>query len=445
MVKVSCIIIGKDEINDLPNALNSVINVCDEVIYVDTGSTDGTKEKVLKEFPTVKVFTYPWNGSFADARNFSLSKVKKTNSHVLYIDADEILHMTTPDGKFPDTMPEGLFNMDIRNMTDENNGTGFVNSVCSRVASNVKGLKFIGDVHEIFASTKKNLPILKFNYGYIDHYGYKAEYRKAKKKSERNIELLEKEYKKKPSVGGNFYLGQEYFILNKFEKTRDLALEGISLIDPNNALDKTFEPLILHALISSYISLNDEEGIKDFESKYLELANNPEVYQSLQNYYLNCHDTGKAIHYAFQTLKYTNAAQLPPKFIEKNIRYTPYINLAQYFMNVKQDKLMALYWLEMVHQAGVNDIKLLVDIYNMLPKSERTLDKWEYYNRQIYQQNKDERLLKDLIGCYLLSQDENKNKVAMSLANDLLNDDERQQLRGNLIQIHKEHLVELLK
>jgi len=442
-MKISANMIVKNEENNIRKSLNSLLGKVDEIIVVDTGSTDNTKDIIRDEYPTVKLFNFTWNNSFADARNFALSKCKKFNDFILYIDADEQLVLTTPNGEFPEDIPKQLLNFDILNETDDG---GSVNSVCSRMSPLVKGLQFIRGAHEIFSSPKVNLTIGKCNFAHIKHWGYTSKERNEKNKGERNIELLKIEREKiGPSVSGNFYLGQEYYILNQFERTRDLALEGIKLIDPKNLFDLTFQPLILHALISCYVALNDEKAIKHFEENYLELANNPEVYQTLQNWALNNHDIGKAMYYAFQTLKYTNAHQLPPKFIEKNIRFAPYISLAQYFMNVKQDKLMALYWLEMAHQAGVNDIKLLVDIYNLLPKCERTLDKWEYYNRQIYQQNKDERLLKDLIGCYILSKDENKNKVAMSLANDLMTDEERGKLKINLSQLHKDNLIPLLK
>lgn len=441
--KVSCTIIGKNEVNDIETCLNSVVNVCDEIIYTDTGSTDGTIELIKSKFPTVKIFRFEWCDDFSKARNFCMSKAKKSNTHILYLDCDEQLHLI--NGKFPDNLDEALFNFDIRNLTEENTDTQYVNSVCSRLAANVSGLSFINPIHEIFASTKKHLPIKKFEWGYIVHKGYLASYRKEKNKSERNTEMLEIEYAKcaKPQV--NFYLGQEHFINSNYERTRDLALEGITLIDPNNALDMTFSSLLYHALISAYIAMNDEPAIKEFEEKYTVIADNPEVHQSLMNYYLSIHDECKAVYHAYQTLKYGNAVVLPAKFIEKNIKFTPYITLAQYFINVKKDKLMGLYWLELTYGSGVDDLKLIIDIYNLLPKGERTLDKWEYFNRKIYEKTKDTNILKDLIGCYILNKDDNKNKVAMNLANDLLDDNERQGLKTQLVNMNKAHLIELLK
>jgi len=59
----------------------------DEMIIVDTGSTDRTQE-IAQEFDA-KIFNYQWNDSFADARNFSLQKA--TGDWILVLDADEVI------------------------------------------------------------------------------------------------------------------------------------------------------------------------------------------------------------------------------------------------------------------------------------------------------------------------------------------------------------------
>jgi glycosyltransferase involved in cell wall biosynthesis len=59
----------------------------DEIIIVDTGSTDRTKEIAAKY--TDKIYDYGWTGNFSDARNFSFSKA--TMEYIYCADADEIL------------------------------------------------------------------------------------------------------------------------------------------------------------------------------------------------------------------------------------------------------------------------------------------------------------------------------------------------------------------
>lgn len=439
--RVSCCIIGKNEIEDIGECLQSVIDKCYEVIYVDTGSTDGTKEYVLKEFPKVKVYDYKWNDDFAQARNFSISKAK--GDFVMYIDCDESLVLTTPDGKFPELDSKALHNFSIHNLTDDGN---FVNSVCSRLAPNVKGLCFNGKVHEIFASPNKPLNIIPFRGGHIVHKGYKTSYREKKNKNERNVELLLKKYEEQgPSAQVCFYLSQELFIKGEHIKARDFAEEGLKLVDLTNPLDMTFKPLLEHGLITSYCALHDDDNVQKFIDTILDQCHNPECYQQLMLYYLGKKDEDKALKYAFQTLKFINAGQLPPKFVEANIRYTPFIVMAQYYVNEKKDGLMGLYFLELAYGSGLNDPKLLFDIYNLLPKTERNLGKWEFYNQKIYEATGNTNILKDLINCYLTNSDGDKNLAAIDLANKLLTPEEKEVMKIKLTENKKEELAQMVK
>ncbi len=65
----------------------SVKPLVDEMIVVDTGSTDRTK-KIARAFGA-KVYDFAWTDSFSDARNFSLSKA--SGEWILVLDADEVI------------------------------------------------------------------------------------------------------------------------------------------------------------------------------------------------------------------------------------------------------------------------------------------------------------------------------------------------------------------
>ena len=79
--------IVRDEEETIARALMSVKPVVAEMIVVDTGSTDRTKE-IAAELGA-KVYDFPWTDSFSDARNFSLSKA--TGDWILVLDADEVI------------------------------------------------------------------------------------------------------------------------------------------------------------------------------------------------------------------------------------------------------------------------------------------------------------------------------------------------------------------
>jgi len=85
--RVSLCVIVKDEEENLPACLGSCADLVDEVIVVDTGSTDRTKEVAARY--GAKVFDFPWVDDFAAARNESLRHA--TGDYIFWLDADDRL------------------------------------------------------------------------------------------------------------------------------------------------------------------------------------------------------------------------------------------------------------------------------------------------------------------------------------------------------------------
>ena len=79
--------IVKDEEEMLPDCLASCADGVDEMVIVDTGSTDRTVE--IAESFGATVLHFAWNGSFSDARNHGVEAA--TGTHILWLDADERL------------------------------------------------------------------------------------------------------------------------------------------------------------------------------------------------------------------------------------------------------------------------------------------------------------------------------------------------------------------
>src|SRR3989344_6657474 len=84
---ISLCMITKNEETYLENCLNSVKDIVDEIIIVDTGSTDKTKE-IGKEF-NAKIFDFKWTDDFCAARIESLKHA--TKDWILVLDADEVI------------------------------------------------------------------------------------------------------------------------------------------------------------------------------------------------------------------------------------------------------------------------------------------------------------------------------------------------------------------
>lgn len=87
MITVSLCMIVKNEEKILDRCLSCVADLMDEIIIVDTGSTDGTKEIAAKY--TDKIYDFEWIHDFSAARNYAFSKA--TGDYIYSADADEIL------------------------------------------------------------------------------------------------------------------------------------------------------------------------------------------------------------------------------------------------------------------------------------------------------------------------------------------------------------------
>lgn len=93
MPTISLCMIVKDEEMHIARCLDSVAGLVEEMIIVDTGSTDQTVEIVSSY--TSKVYSYPWKDDFSDARNYSFSKASM--DYCMWMDADDILEEKEKD------------------------------------------------------------------------------------------------------------------------------------------------------------------------------------------------------------------------------------------------------------------------------------------------------------------------------------------------------------
>lgn len=147
MITISLCLIVKNEENVIRRCLDSVYDVVDEIIVVDTGSTDNTK-KIVNEY-TNKIYDFQWNDDFSEARNFSFSKASK--EYILWLDADEFLDENNKC-KLRNIKSELDNSVDVVTMQtnlciDENNNPKLV-ARRNRIIKNKQQLKWVGFIHE---------------------------------------------------------------------------------------------------------------------------------------------------------------------------------------------------------------------------------------------------------------------------------------------------------
>src|SRR5690625_2515683 len=87
MITISLCMIVKNEEKTIGRCLNSVHDLVDEIIIVDTGSKDQTK-RLCRRF-TDRLFDFKWVDNFSAARNFSFSHA--TQDFILWLDGDDVI------------------------------------------------------------------------------------------------------------------------------------------------------------------------------------------------------------------------------------------------------------------------------------------------------------------------------------------------------------------
>jgi tetratricopeptide (TPR) repeat protein len=216
---LSVCMIVRDEAKNLPAALWSVKRVADEVVVVDTGSTDGTAEIAASE--GARVLHHAWTDDFAAARNVSLGAAE--GKWILYLDADETV---PPDSeskilKALSGKADAYF-VRIESGVDSSAGKVFV-SFYPRLFRNLPGLAFDGRVHEqIYPSLEARGARVEVSDIVIKHSGYTASPEEMAAKARRNAAMLERDLKEKPGDAlALFHLGEARSMLGEHEEAVD--------------------------------------------------------------------------------------------------------------------------------------------------------------------------------------------------------------------------------
>ena len=147
MKTLSLCMIVKDEEENLDNCLASVKDIVDEIVIVDTGSTDNTKQ-IAKKY-TDKVYDYEWCYDFSKARNFSFDKA--TSEYIIWLDGDDIVPSISAkkisEWKTSEDDSEVVMCSYV-NVYDENLKPIF-EYMRERIVKNLPSLRFIDPIHEV--------------------------------------------------------------------------------------------------------------------------------------------------------------------------------------------------------------------------------------------------------------------------------------------------------
>ena len=215
MLKITLSMIVKNEEKYLRECLQSVKDVVDEIILIDTGSSDNTIN-IAKEFGAL-IFNYNWINDFSAARNYALSK--STGDWILYLDADERLSSKSLNEFKNVTAKNDLlgYRCKVINIDEINGKPKFMRY--TRLFHNSPKIKFSGKIHE-----QIDYSLIGNGYKIFDtdieiiHTGYNISKDELKKKASRNLQILKDEFENNKSSYNAYQLANTYSILEEHEK-----------------------------------------------------------------------------------------------------------------------------------------------------------------------------------------------------------------------------------
>lgn len=226
--------IVRDESEMLPGCLDSVKDVVDEIVLVDTGSNDNTVE--LARQRGARVYEQPWGDSFSQARNVAIDYA--TGDWILILDADERLTISSAKDLraiLAGCAAEGL-RVTVRDHVRDLGHSDFIVNTSTRVFRNRSEYRYERRVHEqidaAILSAKLGLPPVTSSL-VIDHYGYLKEVVTKKEKRQRNLRLAALEAQQVGDGFSYYNLGVEYIRHERYTEALTALDKTIAMLEPS--------------------------------------------------------------------------------------------------------------------------------------------------------------------------------------------------------------------
>ncbi len=334
MIKISACVIAKNEENTIERCLRSLKDIVNEMIVIDTGSTDETV--AIAKRLGAKVHFYQWNHDFAAARNYALKQAK--GDWIIFLDADEYIR--------------GDKTKNVRPVIEQINGNRTIESViclmentegfngrlrgCNptiRIFRNSRLIRYEGRIHEILVKEGKPTNAAKDTNQLIviRHTGYNKE--SFLDKVRRNTILLEEELQNGVIRDMTYYyLSDGYWKLRQYDKAIHYAEQAVKNSGPkDNAL--AYKPYIV--LLDSMLKLGIThlEVIDQFREQAIRrFPRHPEVIAMQGFCFMNSGRYQKALDSFFQSLE-AHAHYDNPILNNEFYGFIPlvYLNIAKVF------------------------------------------------------------------------------------------------------------------
>lgn len=224
-IRISACTIAKNEEKTIARSINSYKKYVDEIIVVDTGSTDNTV-KVAQELGA-KVLHFEWCNDFAAAKNTALDAA--TGDWIVFLDADEYFSEDSCKNLRPticEAISEGRNAIGCR-MEDIDSDEDRVIDDIFHIRVFKKGIRYHYPIHEEIYNPDGTVKVLSIDKSvfYLIHTGYSRDI--LEKKCERNLAMLLDQVKKEKNERRKaiyyYYLSDAYYGLKRYKEAYEYA------------------------------------------------------------------------------------------------------------------------------------------------------------------------------------------------------------------------------
>ena len=223
-MKLAACYMVKNEEKNLARSLGSIAGVVDDIVVVDTGSTD--KTKAIAAGFGARIYDFPWQEDFSAPRNFAIEQTDA--DWILFLDADEFFAAKPAIKEFLSSqqkLPDAYMVMRRNQEDGQDKDAGLGTDWCCRLFRRARELRYQGIIHEQLTRADGALCIANLPKEiYLWHTGY--QHGLLEEKLRRNLKLLEKDSREKGETPHHWlHMIDCYFGLGDYQRAYQYALK----------------------------------------------------------------------------------------------------------------------------------------------------------------------------------------------------------------------------